>query len=336
MLFDAGAAEVHVRISSPPVIGQCFYGIDLADPDELIAPTKTVDEMREYIGATSLAYLSHDGLVAATRPPRVGALPRLPHGRVPDRSARGAREAPLRTRACLNQLLAEASRTTTSSASSSSAPAARVHTSGAQRLGRVRRRARASRRAAVRARLDRRDGRGDHRRAPRSAGLEPLLVRLVEPLLDQTGEVVAAMRTHPRRPRRRRRAARRLREPPTTDPRRTRASASSSRRCSTRGVDPVVPRVRVRCPRPAAPLQQVARLGAGASPDRRGTTCRASSESPAPETSSSSTRSSATRRRSREVTDSALSSTAGSPTSAGCAATPFRTGATRRPGACPA
>jgi amidophosphoribosyltransferase len=69
MLFDAGAAEVHVRISSPPVIGQCFYGIDLADPDEMIASTHSVEEIRELIGATSLAYLSHDGLVAATRRP---------------------------------------------------------------------------------------------------------------------------------------------------------------------------------------------------------------------------------------------------------------------------
>jgi amidophosphoribosyltransferase len=69
MLFDAGAAEVHVRISSPPVIGQCFYGIDLADPAEMIASDKTVEEIREYIGATSLAYLSHDGLVAATTRP---------------------------------------------------------------------------------------------------------------------------------------------------------------------------------------------------------------------------------------------------------------------------
>ncbi len=69
MLFDAGAAEVHVRVSSPPVIGQCFYGIDLADPAEMIASDKTVEEIREYIGATSLAYLSHDGLVAATRRP---------------------------------------------------------------------------------------------------------------------------------------------------------------------------------------------------------------------------------------------------------------------------
>ena len=69
MLFDAGASEVHVRISSPPVIGQCFYGIDLADPAEMIASDKTVEEIREYIGATSLAYLSHDGLVAATKRP---------------------------------------------------------------------------------------------------------------------------------------------------------------------------------------------------------------------------------------------------------------------------
>jgi amidophosphoribosyltransferase len=69
MLFDAGATEVHVRISSPPVIGQCFYGIDFADPDELIANRRTVEEIRKHIGATTLAYLSHDGLVEATRRP---------------------------------------------------------------------------------------------------------------------------------------------------------------------------------------------------------------------------------------------------------------------------
>jgi amidophosphoribosyltransferase len=69
MLFDAGAAEVHVRVSAPPVIGQCFYGIDLADPSEMIASTHTVEEIREAIGATSLAFISHEGLVAATRRP---------------------------------------------------------------------------------------------------------------------------------------------------------------------------------------------------------------------------------------------------------------------------
>jgi amidophosphoribosyltransferase len=69
MLFDAGAAEVHVRISAPPVIGQCFYGIDFADPGELIAANKSLEEVREYIGATSLAHLSLEGLQASTRRP---------------------------------------------------------------------------------------------------------------------------------------------------------------------------------------------------------------------------------------------------------------------------
>ncbi len=58
-----------MRVSSPPVIGQCFYGIDLADPDEMVAAGRTVEEVREHIGATSLAYLSHEGLVEATRRP---------------------------------------------------------------------------------------------------------------------------------------------------------------------------------------------------------------------------------------------------------------------------
>src|SRR5919205_646765 len=69
MLFEAGAAEVHVLVSAPPVIGQCFYGIDLADEREMIAATRSVDEIRAHIGATSLAYLSLEGLEASTRRP---------------------------------------------------------------------------------------------------------------------------------------------------------------------------------------------------------------------------------------------------------------------------
>jgi amidophosphoribosyltransferase len=69
MLFDAGASEVHVRISSPPVISQCFYGIDLAEPAEMIAANLSVDEVRGHIGATSLAYLSLEGLQGSTRRP---------------------------------------------------------------------------------------------------------------------------------------------------------------------------------------------------------------------------------------------------------------------------
>jgi len=61
---------VHVRISSPPVIGQCYYGIDLADPEELIASSHSVDEVRELIGADTLAHISLEGLEWATsRPP---------------------------------------------------------------------------------------------------------------------------------------------------------------------------------------------------------------------------------------------------------------------------
>jgi len=69
MLFEAGAAEVHLRISSPPIVSQCFYGIDFADPEELIASDRTVEEVRQHVGATSLAYLSLEGLQASTRRP---------------------------------------------------------------------------------------------------------------------------------------------------------------------------------------------------------------------------------------------------------------------------
>jgi amidophosphoribosyltransferase len=69
MLLDAGAAEVHVRVSSPPVVSPCFYGIDMADEDELAAAHRSVEEMRAHIGATSLHYLSVDGMQQATELP---------------------------------------------------------------------------------------------------------------------------------------------------------------------------------------------------------------------------------------------------------------------------
>ncbi len=66
MLREAGAAEVHVRISSPPVEWPCFYGIDFATRAELIAPGMSVADICRSIGADSLAYVSLEGLVAAT------------------------------------------------------------------------------------------------------------------------------------------------------------------------------------------------------------------------------------------------------------------------------
>ena len=66
MLREAGALEVHVRISSPPVMWPCFYGIDFASRAELIASGMGVDQIRSSIGADSLAFVSLEGLTAAS------------------------------------------------------------------------------------------------------------------------------------------------------------------------------------------------------------------------------------------------------------------------------
>ncbi len=65
-LRDAGAVEIHMRISSPPVTHPCFYGIDTDTQDQLIAATKSVAEIAEQIGVDTLAYLSWNGMLAAT------------------------------------------------------------------------------------------------------------------------------------------------------------------------------------------------------------------------------------------------------------------------------
>jgi amidophosphoribosyltransferase len=66
LLRRAGAKEVHVRICSPPLRHPCFMGVDMATYDELIAHRLTVDEIRQHIHADSLAYLSEEGMIAAT------------------------------------------------------------------------------------------------------------------------------------------------------------------------------------------------------------------------------------------------------------------------------
>ncbi|MET9794449.1 amidophosphoribosyltransferase [Nocardiopsis alba] len=70
MLRDAGAAEVHVRISSPPVLWPCYYGIDFATRAELIAANLSVDEIAESVNADSLAYVDLDELIAASEQPK--------------------------------------------------------------------------------------------------------------------------------------------------------------------------------------------------------------------------------------------------------------------------
>lgn len=69
MLRKAGAKEIHVRVASPPIKSTCHFGVDMATLGELIAYNKTVDEIRDYIGADSLAYLSVEGLLQAVRAP---------------------------------------------------------------------------------------------------------------------------------------------------------------------------------------------------------------------------------------------------------------------------
>jgi amidophosphoribosyltransferase len=65
LLRDAGATEVHVRISSPPVKNPCYYGIDTPSREELVAASKQVEEIRREIGADSLAFLSLEGMLEA-------------------------------------------------------------------------------------------------------------------------------------------------------------------------------------------------------------------------------------------------------------------------------
>ena len=62
LVREAGAKEVHFRVSCPPTISPCYYGVDTPSKNQLIAANKTVEEIREYIGADSLAYLSLEGL----------------------------------------------------------------------------------------------------------------------------------------------------------------------------------------------------------------------------------------------------------------------------------
>ncbi len=70
LLKKAGAKEIHMRICAPPLRHPCFFGVDMATRQELIAAHKTVDEIRDFIGADSLGYLSIEGLIKAVDLPR--------------------------------------------------------------------------------------------------------------------------------------------------------------------------------------------------------------------------------------------------------------------------
>jgi amidophosphoribosyltransferase len=63
LIRKANASEVHVRVSSPPIINPCFYGMDFPTREELIASSLSIEEIRQHLGADSLGYLSMKGLL---------------------------------------------------------------------------------------------------------------------------------------------------------------------------------------------------------------------------------------------------------------------------------
>ena len=95
-LREAGATEVHARIACPPIKWPCFYGIDMSTRQELVASDLSVEEIRAFIGADSLGYLSLDGMVESTGTPKGDVLPRVLRRRVPDPDPRARGQVPAR------------------------------------------------------------------------------------------------------------------------------------------------------------------------------------------------------------------------------------------------
>src|SRR5437660_795309 len=83
MVRAAGAKEVHVRISCPPTISPCFYGVDTPRREDLIAATHTIDEIRDFLEADSVAYLSLEGLLSTVAPDRASYCTSCYTGRYP-------------------------------------------------------------------------------------------------------------------------------------------------------------------------------------------------------------------------------------------------------------
>ena len=99
MLREAGATAVHLRISSPPLMWPCFYGIDIPSEEELIAAKSTIPEIEAFLGVDSLAYLSLDNLVAAIDAPGAGFCTACLTGEYPVPVPRPAEVAAARTTA---------------------------------------------------------------------------------------------------------------------------------------------------------------------------------------------------------------------------------------------
>jgi amidophosphoribosyltransferase len=83
MVRDAGATEIHLRISSPPYRWPCFYGMDTGERTTLLAAGRSVTEIAEYLDVDTLAYLELDALIAATEVPESGFCTACLSGKYP-------------------------------------------------------------------------------------------------------------------------------------------------------------------------------------------------------------------------------------------------------------
>lgn len=97
LLFEAGAKEVHFRVSSPPVTGPCYYGIDMDSPDQLVGANYSVEEIRAQIGSTTLSYLTQESMVAATEQPKHNLCRACFDGEYPTAGVAGKRALENRT-----------------------------------------------------------------------------------------------------------------------------------------------------------------------------------------------------------------------------------------------
>ena len=86
LVRDAGATEVHMRISCPPTVSPCYYGVDTPRRKELIAARQTTEEIRQFLGADSLGYLSLESLRAAVDDTRGKFLHVVLHRQLSDRA----------------------------------------------------------------------------------------------------------------------------------------------------------------------------------------------------------------------------------------------------------
>lgn len=85
MIRNAGAKEIHFRVSSPPIISPCFYGIDMPTKRELIASSKSVEQIRKYLGVESLGYLSLEGMLSIQSLPKTNFCTACFSGKYPTR-----------------------------------------------------------------------------------------------------------------------------------------------------------------------------------------------------------------------------------------------------------